>query len=1722
MDEQHLADHYEDVVITRDINYANTKRGLDITLEFIEKHNLILIGGMAIDLSLKAKGLDGIYRDDKLPDYDFVSPDAIKHSSLLGAALCKVGLPTVSVINAIHTTTRKVRVNFVSVADIGYCPQSVFDKLPYIEHNSMRIIHPHFQMMDIHHALSFPFENPTRPVVSHRWRRDMKRYDLLFDAYPIKSKLDVPKMTERALPKSLLSHSCITGWAALSFWRNKKIAAPEGEPVHILDDDFGRWVAASTSKPVYISSRFGKMPRSVLVTIDGSSVEVFDNLGEKVSAERVGSMYVANLQHVMMLFLVKKYLQPESMMGKFYDAAYVECIKMVQSKNAPPGITPSISVYGRAVWSEAYIINRREFAAKLNNIKLIRPDRPKNIYPTKPACKTAVTFDYKESIYFDISGAQTDPFVPKRLEYFGTSDLITMDTEKKKGGADAKRAWVTLLMIGTQYVPGAITMAHSLRKVNTAADIVCMVTPDIKEDVRAQLRVVFDHVIEVQYIEKRAQPLKSEKQNKMYGGWMSKSCTKWQCLALSQYDKIIFIDADQLVLKNNDELFDLPAPAGTFSTPWIAPFVKSPVKNPYGQLAHGDPVRESSMRKALKIGSVVSMASLVILEPSERIYNAYMEFLEGIKVVGAGTRTISSSDEVALAQFTFQMKMKWVNIHQRFQAVPSKPNWLEGDTPRSYHYIGRKPWDSSPNEWDDVRVWWEITNDLIKSEPSLKSVFYSEKEAGIAADLTEYRIMMDVHSIISGKIKNKMHRRELNNIMEKWLITMANTETKRTWSHIFHTTKITDAASAKMIGELVEKGIFSEKQATSVVSQMISIINARLTIVPRDIDTTARCIGGDLLYGSQYNKRISFELKKLLKSASCSDVVRLSMRYDAIMSGGQQWAMPKAHIDHLYDKWNVRGEGFASPFNSRLMGKDGARFCSLFPDLETQFGSAGSFFNTPLTGNWVVNPPFIESIMVRAFRRIVAQLESHEEKQVFFVIMPAWRDSPAYTVLHESKYNMDELFLRRGRYNYESGSGKPIHTRADSIYFAMSNMGDIDFAPTLSTILSKKKAAVGGEDPTYMIRIIRPNYDSGVKTDALVLQRYFESIGVRAQIVVHKKDARPMKPVFMQFFIERLFTPQFEKIYPAAWQFIVINHEYTSDWIFDAAKAGRLNVLCKTRTAVEMIKPIVGRYISFTGMTEPHENKHDNNLVLHMAGTSPAKGTMHLLEAWMAANTTGATLFITAAKTYALGLFYKHWESLKPKKTTFRFNGVVIDDVENVGNIYVSGRWIDDNDARDLMRTASIWAVPSVVEGWGHVINSAMMHQGVLLLTDGKPMNELTRNAIMIPSKEAQSVRDYFPKGYTKYLPAGYDVHIWKSSKADITKAIETAIAMPREERVSMGRAAQNDAKKTAAAFSAAMKSVIQWPSGQSRLTGKYTTYEVGEAQFDKEEKELAEYDQTYKLTAQENDAFMSAELKKGILYEKYVTMAIHAFARPNSIVLDIGANIGCVAIPTGRIPSVTVLAFEAFGETYDLLRANIDANKTNVIAYNAAVGHTNGMTSMSDFVDNPIHEGKIQVDKERVIVSGGNPVHYGNIHLGSGAQKVPMITIDTLGLNNVSVIKVDIEGAEPLAFFGMQKTIRRCKPVIIFEANENVVSSDMAKATGASKRVASFDILEFCWRVGYRNIVELHVQDYMLIPPGRQGKSAFRFVRTNAFRNYPRRITKPYKKFRFVKPSWT
>ena len=96
-------------------------------------------------------------------------------------------------------------------------------------------------------------------------------------------------------------------------------------------------------------------------------------------------------------------------------------------------------------------------------------------------------------------------------------------------------------------------------------------------------------------------------------------------------------------------------------------------------------------------------------------------------------------------------------------------------------------------------------------------------------------------------------------------------------------------------------------------------------------------------------------------------VARCWLRYASIYAKTRHIGPPQGVYEDFY-AWGVRNEGFASPFNARLLGKPEGKFFSAFADTDGVFGSHGSLFraeHTDHTGAWCLDPPFLPKTMER-------------------------------------------------------------------------------------------------------------------------------------------------------------------------------------------------------------------------------------------------------------------------------------------------------------------------------------------------------------------------------------------------------------------------------------------------------------------------------------------------------------------------------------------------------------------------------------------------------------------------------------------------------------------------------------------------------------------------------------------------------------------------------------
>lgn len=174
-------------------------------------------------------------------------------------------------------------------------------------------------------------------------------------------------------------------------------------------------------------------------------------------------------------------------------------------------------------------------------------------------------------------------------------------------------------------------------------------------------------------------------------------------------------------------------------------------------------------------------------------------------------------------------------------------------------------------------------------------------------------------------------------------------------------------------------------------------------------------------------------LKYLLQKMGEKKFLRMILRYIGYGITGQHCSIPYHVYKYMYDVFNIRGEGFSSPLNSKLLGFKDTIFCTLFKDTDKKMGSVGPFSSKILIKNsdknWAVNPPYMKNIMYIAYK-VIMKVFKKIERNDFLVIyfMPKWIDDKTYNKLKKCKYLVKMIEPDEGKH-YMNCNGRLVYMK---------------------------------------------------------------------------------------------------------------------------------------------------------------------------------------------------------------------------------------------------------------------------------------------------------------------------------------------------------------------------------------------------------------------------------------------------------------------------------------------------------------------------------------------------------------------------------------------------------------------------------------------------------------------------------------------------------------------
>jgi len=204
-------------------------------------------------------------------------------------------------------------------------------------------------------------------------------------------------------------------------------------------------------------------------------------------------------------------------------------------------------------------------------------------------------------------------------------------------------------------------------------------------------------------------------------------------------------------------------------------------------------------------------------------------------------------------------------------------------------------------------------------------------------------------------------------------------------------------------------------------------------------------------------------------------------------------------------------------------------------------------------------------------------------------------------------------------------------------------------------------------------------------------------------------------------------------------------------------------------------------------------------------------------------------------------------------------------------------------------------------------------------------------------------------------------------------------------------------------------------------------------------------------------------------VYEPDTLGVILHYMSPSGVFVDVGANVGGLALPVAVCrPGSSIVCVEADPEIVSLLRRNVTENhRTNINVVHCLAG---------------------PIDDPQVSFYRAPSLHFGSGSIGPQFHSSPtQVTqrpldkvLDELAVDEVDVVKLDIEGAELGALQGLGKRLTgSCPPVIVFEFEDWAERRIAGQVAGSAQ--------EFLLSLGYSL--------FRLAPGGKAGEQLVRPV---------------------------
>lgn len=347
----------KELITTRAFDYNKKKEIQKIVEEFLRKKKRIVYGGQAIDFALRLKG-DKLYEDYTIPDYDFYSAKFDKDAYDLLLIFMDNGFNEVSIINAIHPSTLRIRVDSIYAADITFIPKSIYKKIKQnvLEFDGIYFRHPLHQLIDIYLSFSFPYFGKPQENIVHRWEKDWLRKNLIFKYYTYSNNDSTYFFNEKKKEQKILDNTLIGGICALKIYNNNyKIAnnfiqfeSEESFPlIYYINNDYLEKLQIDNMKH-YNSFMHNIIPESYYDENNNILYLIINKSISEISYNNINNINIICIEHII-VYLLKIYFFDNNKILQYLQKA-LELNKK---------ILPSVETFGSGL-SDLSDIDRTE------------------------------------------------------------------------------------------------------------------------------------------------------------------------------------------------------------------------------------------------------------------------------------------------------------------------------------------------------------------------------------------------------------------------------------------------------------------------------------------------------------------------------------------------------------------------------------------------------------------------------------------------------------------------------------------------------------------------------------------------------------------------------------------------------------------------------------------------------------------------------------------------------------------------------------------------------------------------------------------------------------------------------------------------------------------------------------------------------------------------------------------------------------------------------------------------------------------------------------------------------------------------------------------------------------------------------------------------------------------------------------------------------------------